>query len=69
MNSSRDSDLLKIRQMGNNNPTNLREIAVRIYDKKLKSFLALETKGEVLESCQELLINKTVDYMNVITEL
>lgn len=44
MNFSKDSDLLKMRQMGNNNPNNLREIAARIYDKKLKSFLALETK-------------------------
>lgn len=52
MTSSQDSDLLKIREMGGNDLANIREIATRIYDKKLKSFLVLETKEQVLTSCQ-----------------
>ena len=64
-----ESELLKLRELGNNNPQNLREVASRIFDKKLRSFLVLDTKEEVLHQCQEILINKTIDYMNVITEL
>ena len=50
-------------------PKNYREVVSKIFDKKLKSYLTLSSKEEVLQSCQELLITKTIDYMNLVNDL
>lgn len=45
-----ESDLIKLQSM--TGPENYHEVVHRIFDKKLRSFLSLPSKEEVLQNCQ-----------------
>ena len=44
MNSLEDNALYQIKQLAGNDPSSMREMAGRVFDKKLKSFLSLNSK-------------------------
>ena len=48
---------------------NMQKVVTQTYDRKMRQIKELATKEEVLEKCQDLLVTRTLEYMNLTGEI
>jgi hypothetical protein len=48
---------------------NIQRVVTQTYDRKMRQIKELPTKEMVLDRCQDLLVTKTLEYMNLVGDI